>query len=450
MIAYARHLLSAGNTSAVTNIIWPIVQNDLTYVTSNWNQSGFDLWEEINSSSFFTTAAQYRALVEGSALASQIGKSCSTCDSQAPQILCFLQSYWTGSYVLSNTGGGRSGKDANSLLASIHLFDQNTGCDATTFQPCSDKALANHKVVTDSFRSLYSINSGIPSGTGVAIGRYPEDSYQGGNPWYLNTFAAAEQLYDAIYQWRKLGSITITSTSLTFFRDVYPSAATGTYSSSSSTFTSLINAVMAYADSFMANAQKYTPQNGALAEQYSRDNGNPLSASDLTWSYAAFLTAFNARKGSMPAPWGGSSARLPGSCSGSSASGPCATATNTFSRPGTPAIPTTTCSATPTLTSVLFKEIATTSYGENVFVAGSISQLGNWNTDHAVALSAKNYTNENHLWFVTVSLPAGTSFQYKYVRRETDGSVQWESDPNRSYTVPSNCDGSATESDTWR
>lgn len=183
MIAYARYLISKGQTSQVANIIWPVVANDLTYVAQYWNQTGFDLWEEVSSASFFTTASQYRSLVEGSALAAQIGKTCPHCDSQAPQILCALQSYWTGSYVLSNTGGGRSGKDANSILASIQLFDPATGCDAKTYQPCSDKVLANHKQVTDSFRSVYTINNGIAQGKGVAVGRYSEDVYQGGNPW---------------------------------------------------------------------------------------------------------------------------------------------------------------------------------------------------------------------------------------------------------------------------
>lgn len=183
MIAYANYLIGKGQTSTVSSIIWPIVQNDLSYVTQYWNQTGFDLWEEINSSSFFTTGVQYRSLVEGSALAAKVGSSCPNCDSQAPNLLCFLQSYWTGSYALSNTGGGRSGKDANSILTSIHLFDPAATCDSNTFQPCSDKALANHKVVTDSFRSIYQVNSGIAAGSGVAIGRYPEDVYQGGNPW---------------------------------------------------------------------------------------------------------------------------------------------------------------------------------------------------------------------------------------------------------------------------
>lgn len=71
---------------------------------------------------------------------------------------------------------------------------------------------------------------------------------------YLSTFAAAEQLYDAVYQWKKIGSLSITSTSLAFFKDVYPSAAVGTYASSTTTFTSIVNAVSTYADSYMSIA----------------------------------------------------------------------------------------------------------------------------------------------------------------------------------------------------
>lgn len=211
-----------------------------------------DLWEEIQGSSFFTIAVQHRALVEGSAFAKKVGDSCSYCDSQAPQVLCFLQSFWNGQYIIANFQGGRSGKDSNTLFGSIHTFDPSAGCDDSTFQPCSSRALANHKVLTDSFRSIYSLNSGIPEGQAVAVGRYPEDSYYGGNPWFISTLAAAEQLYDAIYQWNRIGSITITSTSLAFFKDLYSSAATGTYASTSTAFTSIVSAAKAYADGYMS------------------------------------------------------------------------------------------------------------------------------------------------------------------------------------------------------
>jgi hypothetical protein len=55
--------------------------------------SRFDLWEEVDSSSFFTTAVQHRTLREGSALAASIGQadSAGTYDTQAANLLCFLQ-----------------------------------------------------------------------------------------------------------------------------------------------------------------------------------------------------------------------------------------------------------------------------------------------------------------------------------------------------------------------
>ncbi|KGO67460.1 Six-hairpin glycosidase [Penicillium italicum] len=474
LISFGQWLIDNGYTTYATNIVWPVVRNDLSYVAQYWNQTGFDLWEEVSGSSFFTIAAQHRALVEGSTFASQVGASCSYCDSQAPQVLCFLQSFWTGSYILANFGGGRSGRDANTLLGSVQTFDREAGCDDTTFQPCSARALANHKVVTDSFRSIYSVNSGIAAGKAVAVGRYPEDSYYNGNPWYLCTLAAAEQLYDALYTWNRIGSLTITSVSLGFFKDLYVSAAIGTYSSSSDTYASIVSAVKAYADGYVSIVEKYAPSSGSLSEQFSKSDGSQLSARDLTWSYAALLTANERRNAIVPAPWGETSASsVPGQCQHTSAIGTFSSATNTAwpstltSRSGsgtttgsggvttttttTKTSSTTTSCTTPTVVAVTFNVIATTQYGQSIKLAGSISQLGSWSPSSAIALSASSYTTSNHLWFVTVTLPVGTSFTYKFIRVASDGAVTWESDPNLSYTVPATCGTTAvTVSNIWR
>ena len=426
-------------------MIWPILSNDLSYVGQYWNQTGFDLWEEVKGSSFFTTAAQHKSLIEGSAFASSIGKSCPNCDSQAPQILCFLQSYWTGSYINSNINqnNGRTGKDVNSILTSIHNFDPAGSCDDKTFQPCSSKALANHKQVVDSFRSIWSINSGLGAGKAANVGRYSEDVYYNGNPWYLATLSAAEQLYDALYQWNALGSLTVDNTNKAFFTDLVSNTATGTYTKGSSTYTSLTAAVKTYADGFMALAQKYVPSNGALAEQYDKNNGSPLSAADLTWSYAAFMTANDRRNGKVPQSWLTSNANvLPSQCRGTSATG-------TYS-----SVTVAGASSTPTGCSVAvtFNEIATTVYGENVYITGSIPALGSWSTGPSgrIALSADKYTSSNNLWYRTVSIPASSSLQYKYYRVSSSGAVTWESDPNRSLSTSSSCGSSASTNDRWR
>lgn len=82
-----------GRTSYVKDTLWPIIKLDLDYVAYYWNQSTFDLWEEVESSSFFTTAVQHRALREGATFATLIGQKdvVSNYTSQAANVLCFLQ-----------------------------------------------------------------------------------------------------------------------------------------------------------------------------------------------------------------------------------------------------------------------------------------------------------------------------------------------------------------------
>ncbi|KAK7013737.1 putative glycoside hydrolase [Favolaschia claudopus] len=92
---------------------------------------------------------------------------------------------------------------------------------------------------------------------------------------------------------------------------------------------------------------------------------------------------------------------------------------------------------------VSWSETATTTLGENIFIVGSIPELGNWDPASALPLSAASYP----VWTITVNIPSNTAFQYKFIRKETDGSVMWESDPNRSATT--NLSGSQSISSSW-
>ncbi len=94
-------------------------------------------------------------------------------------------------------------------------------------------------------------------------------------------------------------------------------------------------------------------------------------------------------------------------------------------------------------TAVTFHVNATTNLGQNVYVVGSIPALGSWDTSRAVPLSAATYP----VWAGTAGLPTGTAFQYKYIKKDGNGTVTWESDPNRTATA-----GGTTMdiNDTWR
>ncbi|MFJ8693675.1 carbohydrate-binding module family 20 domain-containing protein [Streptomyces roseolilacinus] len=109
----------------------------------------------------------------------------------------------------------------------------------------------------------------------------------------------------------------------------------------------------------------------------------------------------------------------------------------------------TTCggSTTPTpapTSGASFNVTATTSPGQNIHVTGNQSALGNWNAGSALKLDPAAYP----VWKLDVTLPAGTTFEYKYVRKDAAGNVTWESGANRVATVPAG--GKVTLNDTWR
>jgi glucoamylase len=83
---------------------------------------------------------------------------------------------------------------------------------------------------------------------------------------------------------------------------------------------------------------------------------------------------------------------------------------------------------------------ASTQFGQYMYVTGNTGTLGNWNTNLGIPVDPSTYP----VWKNAVNLPASSSFQYKYYRKNSDGSVTWECYPgngtcsaNRSLTTPS-------------
>jgi glucoamylase len=90
------------------------------------------------------------------------------------------------------------------------------------------------------------------------------------------------------------------------------------YDSSSGPFQVITSAIKEFADGFIEVNAQYTPQDGSLSEQYNKDNGTPLSAKDLTWSYASAITVFMARNGTAQDSWGAKGLIVPSVCQGNS------------------------------------------------------------------------------------------------------------------------------------
>lgn len=99
--------------------------------------------------------------------------------------------------------------------------------------------------------------------------------------------------------------------------------------------------------------------------------------------------------------------------------------------------------------SVTFNETASTVWGQNIFVVGNVGSLGNWSPASAAAMTWISGSGSSGNWRATVQLPANTSIQYKYVKKDAAGNVVWESGANRIVNTPAP-GATIAVNDTWK
>ncbi|KAK6335877.1 hypothetical protein TWF730_003251 [Orbilia blumenaviensis] len=295
LIKFAKKYITI-DSNYVTNTLWPVIKPDLDYVATYWNQGGFDLWEETSGTQFFTTIVQYRSMIEGAAFADSLGDSTSKSRYTSPQasMVSTINSFWSSSkgYLIALLNGSRSGVDCGTLLGSLRG-------GSYIFPPSDSKVLATLHGLISSFQGLYGINQSANK-VGWAIGRYPEDVYDGvgtsqAHPWFICTTTSAHVIYKALAEFATAGAITIDSTSLSLFKRFDATATAGTYSLSTTAGKNLFAGLLTYADTFLAVVRQYSKAAGNLSEQFNRGSGAQEGAKDLTWSYEAILEAIKAR-----------------------------------------------------------------------------------------------------------------------------------------------------------
>jgi glucoamylase len=297
------------------------IKADLEYVGHFWRESGFDLWEEINGMHFFTAIVQLRALREGAELAStfaDFGASRFYHD-QADRIEKeLLPRFWDQNkgHLIETLDSPRSGLDCGLLLGAIHGTPTTCSTDPDSasqcaYAPYSDEVLVSLLAMVNDQRQRFPINAAPASDEkfdplqGVGIGRYPEDGYNGyetipgtGNPWFLCTSSVAEILYRTHTHLSLTGQLRVTSRGLPFWTSLILEnqvQAGKTYNKGDAAFEEALLRLKSVGDSFLSVEKVHTDGEGAFSEQFDRVTGFMRGATDLTWSYGAFLQAVKAR-----------------------------------------------------------------------------------------------------------------------------------------------------------
>lgn len=121
------------------------------------------------------------------------------------------------------------------------------------------------------------------------MGRYPGDSYAGGNPWQLLTAVLAKTFYQGATALSQSNGFEEEEDKKAWF-DLLKLPA-------DASFEKQVEAAIGAGDAVMYRLYQHVKgDNGHIAEQIDRNTGVQKSAKDLTWSYANILSAMQARE----------------------------------------------------------------------------------------------------------------------------------------------------------
>lgn len=319
-------LLEEGGYDAIVNKIYntnpnSLLKANLEYCASTSACDSFNVWEELNGNHFSVRFVQRTALLAGAKLAEKLNDPGASAYylKTVTQINELLKTHWNenlGYYFETQNEENQLGGGIDSSLLITLFHGQFLQID-DEFSLTSSRVLSTIFYIQTSFESLYHINiENKMSGNneGPLIGRYVQDVYDGnhsiyGNPWILcsNMLAA---IYYAIASALSNGkNITVDFFSQPFLSQLSPTlkfSLNESIDSQHQHFNQIIECLFKKGDAILQAVKKHstTYLDGTIlhmAEQIDRTSGQPVSARDLSWSYASLISAINARENAVKA-----------------------------------------------------------------------------------------------------------------------------------------------------
>lgn len=278
-----------------------VIAVNLDYLLSVYRDPTTNLWEEHQAMSFFARSVQLKCF---QAIATnQLGIPVPQGVSPAITWLqAALANHWNGSYYVTMLQP--DGAPGQSALPASLGYDVNIDVVCASIYgavPCTDtKLLASAAQLRSQWAdpnspTVYPINlADKAKGLGPLLGRYPGDTYdgdvdhpvRGGHPWALCTANFAELYYNLANQIDGANSVPFDPLSSPFFAQAGVTA---------TAIPADASAALRGVGDAMLRAILYHSDHYELSEQFDGTSGYEKSVHNLTWSYAAFLSALRAR-----------------------------------------------------------------------------------------------------------------------------------------------------------
>jgi glucoamylase len=270
-----------------------VIAANLDFLQGAYQGETYNLWEEEYGASFFARSAQlqcFRAIT-----ANDLGIPVPDWLSTAiPWLENALESHWNGQYyqsVLPVPADYRAPYDPNIDIVMAAIYG---GVAVTDTRLLATAALLRSQWADPDSPYFYPVNGADQQrGLGPLLGRYPGDVYDGDtdaqtgdHPWPVSTANFAELYYRLARQITTAAAVPLDSLSASFFSQVGVGA--------SATPAAAAAALQAAGDQ-MLQAIVFHSDHLELSEQFDATTGYEKSVSNLSWSYAAFLSAVRAR-----------------------------------------------------------------------------------------------------------------------------------------------------------
>ncbi|CAL9730000.1 hypothetical protein MOUN0_I04214 [Monosporozyma unispora] len=295
-------------------ILMNICQFDVKYIISHWNIASFDPWEEVYSFHFFNNMVQLYGLK-----LYQYYFPTNPDYKQVVNTIQDIENFITTYYVSKdlsliietpNLWDERPSQvDIAVLIASLITHPVNPPIDVSMQFDTDNLLVLNvlYRLMQD-MKPLYPINKNLHMGenAAVALGRYPEDIYDGidvseGNPWFLATCQGANILYRLVKSLEDKGmDLSVPLEQENFWYLFFKPYPTSTYNElilpyQSLAFNETIKQILNIADGFIEIVRAHVNEQGEMSEQFNKYSGYLTGATNLTWSYVEFINAITAR-----------------------------------------------------------------------------------------------------------------------------------------------------------
>jgi glucoamylase len=281
-----------------------VIATDVGYLLGVYEQPTRSLWEERDGYSFFARAVQLRCFTELAGNTLGIPVPAGVADAVG-WLQARLPEHWNSTENIYVTFGGAAGTqnppstpgyDPNVDIVMAAVYG---AVPSTDIRMLATAARIRSQWTDPASAFAYPINTADQArNVGPLMGRYPEDHYDGdtappnevGHPWVPCTANFAELHYRLAIAIRDQQAVPFGADSAPFF------AALGIDGNTS--FNDAADILDAAGDRMLAALMLHS-DHLELSEQFDRTTGFEKSVANLTWSYAAFVSAVRARTGTV-------------------------------------------------------------------------------------------------------------------------------------------------------